>query len=275
MATTTSTSFGDLIKHWRKQRGFSQLSLSLASGVSQRHISFLESGRSQPSREMILQLAEILEIPLREQNKMLTVAGFVPVFTESELSAPELAPIHQALEFTLKQQEPYPALVMDRYWNQLESNQATQRLLNGLVQPEQLLPCVMPSGQLNLMKVMLHPQGLRSVVANWEDIVPDLVQRVHRESLTKGQNETSQVLLQELLSYPDVEDLWQSKISENWQVPLLMVNFVKDSLELQFFSTITTLGTPYDITLQELRIECFFPGDEITAKRMQQFAVGE
>lgn len=270
MTVTPPTLFGDLIKQWRKQRGFSQLSLSLASNVSQRHISFLESGRSQPSREMILQLAEILDIPLRDQNKMLTVAGFAPVFTESDLSAPELAPINQALKFILRQQEPYPAVVMDRYWNQLDSNQAAQHLLYWLVNPEQLRPCMAPSGQLNLMKAMLHPQGLRPVVANWEAIAPHLVRRVHRESLAKGQNETSQALLQELLSYPDVAGLWPSKVSESWQAPLLIVNFVKDQLRLQFFSTIATLGTPYDITLQELRVECLFPGDEATAMRMRQ-----
>ena len=120
--------FPTLLKSWRKQRGFSQLALALASNVSQRHLSFLESGRSQPSREMVLRLGKVLEIPFRDQNTLLTAAGFSPVFVESDLSAPELAPIRQALDFMLYQQEPYPAIVMDRYWNQLESNQAAQRL---------------------------------------------------------------------------------------------------------------------------------------------------
>jgi transcriptional regulator with XRE-family HTH domain len=267
----TPLNVGALIKHWRKQRGVSQLSLSLASSVSQRHISFLESGRAQPSREMILQLAEVLDIPLRDQNTLLTAAGFVPIFSEGELSSPELAPIHQALEFMLQQQEPYPALVMDRYWNQLKGNQAAQRLLAWLVDPEQLLPCMMPGGQLNLMKAMLHPQGLRSVVANWDAIAPHLLRRVQRESVAKGDNEVSQALFQELLSYPGVPSAWPANTADLWQTPLLTIHFVKGQDRLQFFSTIATLGTPYDITLQELRIECLFPGDEATAIKLQQW----
>lgn len=273
MVATASTAFGNLLRYWRKQRGFSQLSLSLAGNVSQRHLSFLESGRSQPSREMILQLAEILDIPFREQNKLLTVAGFAAMFTESELSAPELAPIRQAIQFILQQQEPYPAVVMDRYWNQLDSNRAAQRLLGWLVQPEQLSACTIPSGRLNLMKTMLHPQGLRPVVANWETIAPHLIRRVYRES--QEHNEVSQALLQELLSYPDVQDLWHAKVNETWQTPLLTISFVKDECMLHFFSTIATLGTPHDITLQELRIECFFPGNEATAAKMQHWATCE
>ena len=268
----TAASFTTLLKSWRKQRGFSQLALALASDVSQRHLSFLESGRSQPSRDMILRLGTALEIPFRDQNTLLTAAGFAPVFVESDLSASELAPIRRALDFMLRQQEPYPAIVMDRYWNQLQSNQAAQCLLGLLIEPKQLECCCSSSGQVNLMKAMLHPQVLRSVVANWEAVASVLIRRVHREAIAAGENSLSHALFQEVLQYADVADLWQAHTPEIWQAPLLTVNFEQDGQQLSFFTTLATLGTPYDITLQELRIESLFPANEETAERMKQLA---
>ncbi|NEZ61287.1 XRE family transcriptional regulator [Leptolyngbyaceae cyanobacterium CCMR0082] len=264
--------FTTLLKSWRKQRGFSQLALALASDVSQRHLSFLESGRSQPSREMILRLGTVLEIPFRDQNTLLTAAGFAPVFVESDLSAPELAPIRQALDFMLCQQEPYPAIVMDRYWNQLESNQSAQRLLTYLIKPEQLMNCCSASGQINLMKAMLRPDVLRPIVTNWEAVAAVSIRRIHREAVAAGENSLSERLFQEMLKFPDIKTLWQSNDYESWQVPLLTVKFEKEGTTLAFFSTLATLGTPYDITLQELRIECLFPADEITAEKMHGLA---
>ena len=266
----TAATFTTLLKSWRKQRGFSQLALALASNVSQRHLSFLESGRSQPSREMILRLGSVLEIPFRDQNTLLTAAGFAPVFVESDLSAPELAPIRQALDFMLRQQEPYPAIVMDRYWNQLQINQAAQHLFSSLLTPEQLMKCCSSNGQINLMIAMFHPQVLRPVVSNWEAVATVLIRRVHREAVATSKNSFSHTLFQKLLSFPDVQSLWQSNEVEAWQVPLLTVTFKQDQQELSFFSTLATLGTPYDITLQELRIECLFPADQLTTDAMHQ-----
>lgn len=268
----SAATFTTLLKSWRKQRGFSQLALALASNVSQRHLSFLESGRSQPSREMILRLGTILEIPFRDQNALLTAAGFAPVFVESDLYAPELAPIRQALDFMLHQQEPYPAIVMDRYWNQLESNQSAQRLLTHLIKPEQLTNCCSARGQVNLMKAMLHPDVLRPIVINWDAVAAVSIRRVHREAIAAGENSLSELLFQEVLKFPDIKTLWQSNDHETWQVPLLTVKFEKEGHVLAFFSTLATLGTPYDITLQELRIECLFPADEITAEKMHGLA---
>ena len=266
----TAATFTNLLRSWRKQRGFSQLALALASDVSQRHLSFLESGRSQPSREMILRLGTVLEIPFRDQNTLLTAAGFAPVFVESDLSAPELAPVRQALDFMLNQQEPYPAIVMDRYWNQLEINKAAQRLFEYLVTPEQLMECCSFSGQLNLMKAMFHPHVFRPAMTNWEAVATVLIRRVHREAMATGEDSVSHTLFQELLTFPDVQSLWQSNEIETWQAPLLTVVFKPDQQELSFFSTLATLGTPYDITLQELRIECLFPADQLTADVMHQ-----
>jgi transcriptional regulator with XRE-family HTH domain len=252
--------FGLLLKQWRNQRNFSQLDLSMASGVSQRHISFLESGRARPSRDMVLKLAAVLDIPLRQQNKILTSAGFAPIYSEFDLSATEVAPIRRALEFTLRQQEPYPALVMDRYWNQIMLNQGATKLMAWLLAGQSISAEIGP----NLMKLMLHPQGVKDNVENWPVIAPHLIHRVHRETLAEGQDQQSQTLFEILLTYPGIRELWQAPAREHWQFPLLTVNFAKAGQQLSFFTTLTTLGTPQDITLQELRLECFFPADQHT-----------
>ena len=261
---STTNSFGALLKQWRNQRGFSQLDLAVTSQVSQRHISFLESGRAKPSRDMVLGLATVLDIPLRHQNIMLTSAGFAPIYAETDLSVPEMKPIRKALEFMLRQQEPLPAIVIDRYWNLLLSNNGATRLLDYFIAPNVLQTLFCSDGKMNLMRAMFHPQGLRPFVGNWEDIAGHLIQRVHREAIVEGQSEQSMSLLNELMSYPGVPDVWQTSSRETHHALLLTVHLKKNNLDLQFFSTVATLGTPYDITLQELRIEYLFPADKAT-----------
>lgn len=265
------TSFGNLLKHWRNQRGLSQLDLALAGNVSQRHISFLESGRANPSWDMVLQLAAVLDVPLRDQNIMLTAAGFAPIYSQSDLSAPEVEPIRKAIEFILRQQEPYPALVMDRYWNLIQSNTAAQQLTNWLVHSEKLQHHFCINGRINLMRLMFHPQGFKPFVGNWEEIASHLMQRVYREAFVDGHSDESMALFQELQAYPDAPRLWQQSLPRTWQLPLLTVEFVKDGLSLNLFSAITTLGTPHDITLQELRIESLFPADEVAQTNLANF----
>ncbi|MGB5963664.1 MAG: helix-turn-helix domain-containing protein [Coleofasciculaceae cyanobacterium] len=261
-------SFGMLLKQWRDKRGFSQLDLAVNSQVSQRHISFLESGRAKPSRDMVLQLANVLEIPLRQQNLILSAAGFAPIHTETDLSAPEMNSVRKALDFMLKQQEPLPAFVIDRYWNLILTNDAATRLLNIFIEPKKLQTLFYLDGKINLMRVMFHPQGLRPFVCNWENFAGHLLQRVHREAIAEGQSQQSIALLDELMSYPGVAVLHSSNRTSQHTL-LLTVQLRKNDLELQFFSTIATLGTTYDITLQELRIECLFPADEVTEQKWQ------
>lgn len=263
-------SFGLLLKQWRHQRGFSQLDLAVTSQVSQRHISFLESGRAKPSREMILQLADVLEIPLRQQNLMLTAAGFAPIHTETDLSAPEMAAVRKALDFMLRQQEPYPAIVIDRYWHLLLTNPAAACLLAAFISPEHLQTNFCRDGKVNLMRAMFHPQGFRPFIVNWADFASHLLQRLHREAIAEGQSEQSTALLNELMSYPGVAEIWQTSHRTTHPALLLTVHLRRADLDLQFFSTIATLGTPYDITLQEMRIECLFPADEMTEHHWQR-----
>jgi transcriptional regulator with XRE-family HTH domain len=271
-------SFGTLLKQWRNQRGFSQLDLAITSQVSQRHISFLESGRAKPSRDMVLQLATVLEVPLRQQNLMLTTAGFAAIHTQTDLSDPEMASVRKALDFMLQKQEPYPAFVIDRYWNLILTNDAATRLLITFIDPDQLQIRFNVDGKINLMRVLFHLQGLRPFMVNWEKLAGHLLQRLQREAMAEGEGEQSTALLNELMSYPDVAELGQSskrsaltsRRASSQDALLLTAHFKRDYLEWNFFSTIATLGTPYDITLQELRIECLFPADEATEQDWKQ-----
>jgi transcriptional regulator with XRE-family HTH domain len=259
-----SNSFGTILKQWRDRRNISQLELALSSQVSQRHISFLESGRAKPSQEMVLQLAMVLEIPLRHQNLMLSSAGFAPIHAETDLSAPEMAPVFKAINFMLHQQEPYPAIVIDRYWNLLLTNQGSARLLNNFIDPNKLQTLFCVDGKINLMRVVFDPQGLRPFIANWEEVAGHLLQRTHREANSSIESEQSALLFNELMSYPDASELWNTSSHSVQHTLLLTMHLKNDDLNWQFFSTIATLGTPYDITLQEIRIECFFPADKET-----------
>jgi transcriptional regulator with XRE-family HTH domain len=266
-----SDSFGILLKQWRDRRSFSQLDLAMSSQVSQRHISFLESGRAKPSQEMVLQLATVLEIPLRQQNLLLSAAGFAPIHTETDLSAPEMTSVRKAIDLILRQHEPYPAFAVDRYWNLLLANQGATRLLDAFIAPDKLHRLFYLDGKINLMRVFFHPLGLRPSIVNWESCANHLLQRLHRETLIERDSDLSTMLLKELMSYPDVDRIWRTDLRTTQHALLLAIQFQREDLELQFFSTIATLGTPYDITLQELRIECLFPADEATERNWLQY----
>lgn len=264
-------SFGTLLKQWRNRRSFSQLDLAITSQVSQRHISFLESGRAQPSQEMVLQLATVLEIPLRQQNLMLSAAGFSPMHSETDLSAPEMMPVKKAIDLMLRQHEPYPAFVVDRYWNLMLTNNGATRLLEAFIDRDKLLSLFYIDSKINLMRALFHPQGLRPFIVNWESFIDHLLQRLHRETLIEREGDRTTLLLTELMSYPDVARIWQTADRSIQNTLLLNIHLRRDELDLKFFTTIATLGTPSDITLQELRIESQFPADETTEQNWQKY----
>lgn len=264
-----ASTFGRVLRDWRHKRGLSQLDLALAAEGSQRHISFLESGRSQPSRDMVLRLATVLDIPLRGQNVMLVAAGFAPMYQTRALADPELHLVQKALSCMLRQQEPYPAIVVDRHWNLHMGNEAAGRLLNWLMAPSMTPNVPGQDGSLNLLRLLLHPQGIRPYIRNWHAVAGHLIARLHREAIIDGQSDTTLALLNELLAYPDVPRAWHMPNWEDLQAPVLAVELTKAELTLCFFTTITTLGTPHDITLQELRLECFFPADETTERNIE------
>lgn len=261
-------SFGSRLRWWRKRRTLSQLDLACTAGTSQRHVSFLESGRTQPSREMVLCLAGALDVPLRQQNALLLAAGFAPIWRESDLAAPELATVNQALEHMLAQQEPFPAVVVDRRWNLLRANGGAGRLTAFLTEPP---PTPAPAGTVNLAEWLLSPDGLRPLLVNWQDVAIHFLRGVQADAIADVTPETAD-LLQRLLDYPDVPALLHASSLEEPQSPVLAMHFRKGGTSLRLFTTITTLGTPQDVTVQEIRIECFFPADADTSQWFRNWA---
>jgi transcriptional regulator with XRE-family HTH domain len=237
-------------------RGKSQLALALDAGVSARHLSFVESGRSQASREFLLALADALDVPLRERNLLLAAAGFAAMYPETALTAEELTQLWSALRRLLDHQEPYPAVVLDRQWNVVQTNRAAPRLFGHFIDP-QLIP--QPP---NLLRTMFNPAGMRPWIANWDEVSSGLVQRVFREAVGGIPDERTMALLRELQAYPPAAPA--EPLTMGRALPFHPVNFKKGALELSFFSMITSVGAPLDITAQELRIEAFFPADAVT-----------
>jgi transcriptional regulator with XRE-family HTH domain len=256
--------FGRLLKEWRQVRGSSQLDFALDSGISQRHLSFLESGRSKPSRSMVLHLASALAVPLRQQNAMLLAAGFAPAFAERKLEAPELKPVLDAVDRALKQQEPYPAVVVDRIYNLLRANEAALGLLGALLDPAALASP--PDGKPhNLFRLLVRADGLKPVTENWDEAVVWLLRRLRAEALAEGERGHDR-FVEELMADPDVARVARSPREEGDYPPALTVRFRAGEARLALFSMIATVGTPLDVALQDLRLEFFFPADAATER---------
>jgi transcriptional regulator with XRE-family HTH domain len=241
---------GNLLRYWRHERGKSQLDLSLDTGISQRHLSFLESGRSTPSRDILLIVSEKLDIPLRERNVLLLASGYAPIYNEVAWESPEMQMVTKAIGRVLLQQEPHPALVLDRQWNVIKTNQAAPRFFGSFVDLD-----ARPRPR-NLLDLMFDPAGMRPFVEHWELVAAGLLQRVSRESVGHVVDQKTVELLKRLEKYPGVKAL--STIPRTHS-PVLPITFIKGSERFSYFSLITTVGTPQSITAQELRIECMFP----------------
>jgi len=266
-ATSNGSAFGRLLKDWRGRRGFSQLDLALATRTTQRHLSFIESGRATPSREMILRLAATMNLPLRQQNALMLAAGYAPLWRERDLSAPDLAVVNSALDYMLAQHEPYPAFVIDRCWNLLRANRGALNLtefLTGATSP------TTPSEPINLAVALLAPDGLRPFIVNWQEVALHFIRGLRADAHADGMPETAE-LLDRLLAFPDVPAVSERMTPEEGQSPVLPMHFQRDGISLRLFTTIATLGTPRDVTLQEIRIEFFFPMDEPTAQAFRSW----
>jgi len=259
-AADASVRFGHLLRGWRTRRRLSQLDLATEAGISSRHVSFIETGRTQPSREMVLLLAAVLDVPLRDRNSLLTLAGYAPIYRETPLQAPALAQARRALDFLLRQQEPYPALVLDRHWNVVQVNEGTARVQAVFLDPV----AVEKLGPPNAMRLMFHPAAFRPYIANWEATAASLIQWLHRDLVSGFGDTETRVLLDEMLAYPNVPWQWRTVDLEASPLPFLSIEFRKGDLALSYFTTLTSLGSPHDITLQELRVESFFPTDDAT-----------
>lgn len=248
---------GDLLRQWRDLRGLSQLDLALDAGVSQKHVSFVESGRSRPSPQMVADLAEALDVPLRERNAILLAAGHAPRYSEAALDTPSLGRLTAALERMLRQNEPFPALVMDRYWNVVLANDAALRLFGCFVD---LASRPKPR---NLLHLLFDPVGLRPFVVDWPATSHMLLARVHREALGHAVDPITQRLLDQLAQYPNV-DARRRAPEPDTASPLIPLTFAKDGVVLNYFSLITTVGAPQAVAAEELRLECMIPADDET-----------
>lgn len=256
---------GDLLRDWRRRRRLSQLALAVNAGISQRHLSFLESGRSQPSREMVLRLTEQLDVPLRAQNIILTAAGFAPVYRERPLEAPEFDAARGAIERILAGHEPHPALAVDRQWTLMLANKALTGLLDGVA--AHLL-----AGRINVLRLSLHPQGLAGRILNFREWRAHVLARLAHE-IDVSADPALAALLGELKSYPEPPQAISTRPGPanegDIAVPLRLAS---EEGPLSFISTTTVFGTAIDVTLAEVTIEAFFPADPQTAAAMTRMS---
>jgi transcriptional regulator with XRE-family HTH domain len=269
MSSTTSpfgtpSPFGPLLREWRQRRRISQLDLALQGNISSRHLSFLETGRSRPSREMVLHLAEQLAVPLRERNILLTAAGFASTFRERKLDDPALNAARQAVELVIQGHAPYPALAVDRHWTMVTANEAVGSLLVG-VDPALLQPPV------NVMRVALHPSGLAPHTVNLVEWRTHLLDRLRRQ-VEATADPVLLALLEELRGYPVPSGPRITRPARDYAGVVLPFELVTEAGVMAFFSTITIFGTPIDVTLSELALECFYPADDATAEILQRGA---
>jgi transcriptional regulator with XRE-family HTH domain len=270
-ALSASQNFRSVCRQWRQFRKLSQLDLAITANVSQRHVSWLETGRSQPSREMVVRLADAMEIPLRDRNAMLQSAGYSAAYRESKLDEPTMTPVLDALNKVLQHHDPMPAVVVDRFWNVVRKNEAANLLLSVTGDPEQLLRDIGGGSELNLALLTVHPKGLRPYIANWDQLAPSFVRRLKSELLASADPEVQASLSYFIeLAGPVVEaDHTAASL-----LPVLPLELRINDLELSLFTVMSTFGTPQDITTDELRIETFYPMDTKTKRFFHSIAQG-
>lgn len=254
---------GLLLREWRAAKRLSQLDLALEAGVSARHLSCVETGKAQPSRDMIALLADALAMPLRERNALLVAAGYAPHYAETGLDAAALRQVRVAIDCILGHQEPFPAFLLNRRWDVLQTNRAAVRVNDFLGVGRR---------HTNMVRRFLDPDDLRGSVVNWEEIAGDLIRHLHEAIAATPSDAGARALLEEALRYPGVPAQWRTRDVSAPPPPLLTVVFRKDDRELRFFSTITTFAMPRDVTLDEIRIECAFPADESTMELCRRLA---
>lgn len=275
----TALDFPGLLRYWRGKRGYSQLALSLAAGVSQRHISFLESGRARPSREMVVALADRLGVPLRQRNALLLASGYAPAYSEHTLASPPMQMVRHAITLILSKQEPYPAVVLDRFWNLIDANQAYRRMLDKLLGGRAPTTLDDAHGRINLMLAVFDPDGLWPVIENARQVGRYLLRRVWQELQVQAHDQAAREIFRRIADWhPDMVGpggvlLADDDAQEGSPGPLLPVVVHAGDFRASLFSTLTTLGNPRDVTLQEMRIECFFPADDATRQVFEALAM--
>ncbi len=264
---------GPLLRRWREARHLSQLDLALDAEVSARHISFLETGRAEPSREMLLMLSNVLDIPLRERNFLLLAAGYAPVYGETSLDDPRMTQVRAAVEVILKSNEPRSALAHNRHWDIVMANEAFIRFLTMTMgkEPAGLTPLtVAKEPRINLLRLLFDPNGSRKVILNWEEIAKSLLNEAYRR-LAWARDDTLRNLIAEILAFPGVPARWREPDLEAPHALILPMELKLDGKIARMFSTVTTVATPHDVTLQELHVEVFYPADAETESVLKSY----
>jgi len=269
MARIASCRFGALLREWRALRGMSQLALANEASTTTRHVSFLETGRATPSREMVIRLAEALDVPLRERNALLEASGFASLYRQHRIDDAEIGPIRRVLALLLESTEPFPAVAVDRVYDVVMANAATTRLLGLFLEPDD----VKALGRPNLIRITFHPRGLQRFVQNWAEAGPLLLGRLHREAQRLPSSDPLHRLLAEVAAYPGLTSEYKPPNVDRTLPPVVALHLKRDDVEARLFGTITTVGTPQDVTLQELRIETLLPADSMTEELVRQLAI--
>jgi transcriptional regulator with XRE-family HTH domain len=251
---------GELLREWRDRRRISQLDLAISADISTRHLSFVETGRSKPSRDMVLRLGEHLDVPLRERNRLLLAAGYAPAYTENALGDPEMNAVRQAVRQLLASHEPYPAAVVDRNWNLVDANAATGLFVDGIA----------PELTANVLRATLHPDGMAPHVLNLGEWRAHLLGRLRRQ-VSQTADPGLAELLAELRGYPCDQPVPEVEVPGPGDI-FVPLRFRHEGADLTFFSTVATFGTPLDVTVAELVIESFFPADPATAAYLRERA---
>lgn len=261
-ASDSSPSIGNLVRQWRQRRRLNQMELALRAGLSTRHLSFIETGRSRPSPEMLIALSEQLDVPLRERNTMLTAAGYAPRYAQRSLHEPDMRPVHEALTRLLDAHQPYPGLVLDRHWNVVLANAAARGLAG-------LLPEFLRTPALNIYRASLHPEGLARYTRNLQEWAAHLLANLRR-SIDSSGDPTLVALEAEVLAYPGMREASRRVPDAHGLLVPCMLDLPMASMSL--FTTLTSFGTPQDVTLQELCVELFYPSDADSERALRSLA---
>jgi transcriptional regulator with XRE-family HTH domain len=263
-----TTDLGGLLRHWRAVRRTSQLELAGSAGTTPRYVSFMETGRAQPSRHMVLRLARALDVPLRERNDLLLAAGYAPVYSLAALDSPQLARVDAALGAILAGHEPFPAVVMDRRWDVRRANAGAGALFGRLLAPE---PIPEPA---NVLQLVLEPGPVRDRIRNWDAVARALLDRTRREAVAGVPDDATAALVARLRARPEVAAVLDAEVGGDAPVagPVIDLQFDLGHAVVGFFSVVSTIGTPIDVTAQELRVEAFFPSDEASADAWRSFS---
>lgn len=254
-----SSPIGILLRELRGARRMSQLALAMEAGISARHLSYVETGKSQASRQAVCALADVLKVSLRERNALLVAAGYAPVYQESTLGTPALERMRHAIDLIISHQEPYPAFVLDRHWNVLMANQAAKRI-------NDLLMDGRSSRHENILYQVFDPDDFRAVIANWPEVAEKFIRHAHEQLAAFPSDPVLRRLVSDVLQYPGVPEQWRRRDVMASHEPVLTIEFRSREGPLRFFETITTFSMPRDVTLDELRIESAFPADDLTAE---------